>query len=131
LPCSAREIDSSTQSNKHEKRNIGRARCARTGKPQRDSAPTKTETMKRLRVVKRGGRDPDRRRWIEEQEKPIRQKSRTGAGETKENPRSSSSTSQDKWIKFESHGKQNLYSIKTMRSKIQLVHGDHRSPSLF
>jgi hypothetical protein len=56
-------------------------------------------------------------------------KKRTGAGEAKENLRSSSSTSQDKWIKFEPHGKQNLYSIKTTRSKIQ--HGGHRPPLLF
>jgi hypothetical protein len=44
--------------------------------------------------------------------------------------RSRGSTSQDKWIKFEPHGKQNLYFIKTMRPKIQSVHGGHRHPSL-
>jgi hypothetical protein len=37
----------------------------------------------------------------------------------------------DKWTKFEPHGKQNLYSIKTTRFKIQSVHGVHRHPSLF
>jgi hypothetical protein len=42
-----------------------------------------------------------------------------------------STTSQDKWIKFEPHGKQNLYFIKTTRSKTQPVHGGHRHPSLF
>jgi hypothetical protein len=38
---------------------------------------------------------------------------------------------QDKWIKFEPHGKQNLYFIKTTRSKTQPVNGGHRPPSLF
>jgi hypothetical protein len=42
-----------------------------------------------------------------------------------------SSTSQDKWIKFEPHGKQNLYFIKTTRPKTQPVHGGHCPPSLF